>query len=128
MRDIKDLDKVEDIKSNWLVIETFHERYYFSTVVNHYEEKYLSEVVTDVGYNFSDLRYCNIHDTHCVIDKTHSRAINETEEKYYGLETTHIQHITPDAILILNLKEDWEGEYVWGKTNTKFGLLDIKDN
>ena len=29
MRDIKDLDKVEDIKSNWLVIETFHERYYF---------------------------------------------------------------------------------------------------
>lgn len=128
MRDIKDLDKVKDIKSNWLIIETFHERYYFSTVVNHYEEKYLSEVAVDVGYNFSDLRYCNIHDTHCVIDKTHCRIINETEAKCYGLETTHIQHITPDAILILNLKEDWEGEYVWGKTNMKYGLLDVKDN
>ena len=128
MRDIKDLDKVEDIKSNWLVIETFHERYYFSTVVNHYEERYLSEVAADVGYNFSDLRYCNIHNTHCKIDKTHCRIIDETEAKYYGLETTHIQHITPDAILILNLKEDWEGEYVWGKTNMKFGLLDVKDN
>ena len=31
MRDIKDLDKVEDIKSNWLVIETFHERYYITS-------------------------------------------------------------------------------------------------
>ena len=128
MRDNKDLDKVEDVKSNWLVIETFHERYYFSTIVNHYEERYLSEVVADVGYNFSDLRYCNIHDTHCVIDKTHCRIIDETEAKYYGLETTHIQHIAIDSVLILNLKEDWEGEYVWGKTNMKFGLLDIKDN
>lgn len=128
MRDIKDLDKVEDIKSNWLVIETFHERYYFSTVVNHYEEKYLSEVAADVGYNFSDLRYCNIHDTHCVIDKTRSRAIDEAEKKYYGLETAHIQHIAIDSVLILNLNEDWQGEHVWGKTNMKYGLLDVKDN
>ena len=128
MRDIKDLDKVEDIKSNWLVIETFHERYYFSTVVNHYKERYLSEVAADVGYNFSDLRYCNIYDTHCVIDKTRSRIIDEIEVEYYNLEAEHIQHIVIDSVLILNLEEDWEGEYVWGKTNMKYGLLDIKDN
>ena len=128
MRDIKDLDKVEDIKSNWLVIETFHERYYFSTIINHYKERYLSEVAADVGYNFSDLRYCNIHDTHCVIDKTRSRIIDEIEVEYYNLEAEHIQHIVIDSVLILNLEEDWEGEYVWGKTNMKYGLLDIKDN
>ena len=119
---------IQDIQSDWLVLETFHERYYFSTVMDFYENKKLSEVVDAVGYQFSDLERCHITDTSCKIDKTRPRPLDKYEAEYYGLNPDNIQHISIDSVLIINFKEDWQGEYVWGKTNTKFGLLDIKDN
>lgn len=132
MRKIEDLDKVEDITSTWLVIETWHERYAFSTQVTKYVNRKLSEVVEELGFKFSDLSYCNIHDTHCKIDLT------QHEEFKGGYESWEVKDIVAlkdkvvqihlESYLILNMNENWESEYVWGQTNKKFGLLDIKDN
>lgn len=132
MRKIEDLDNVEDIISTWLVIETWHERYAFSTQVTTYVNRKLSEVAEELGFKFSDLSYCNIHDTHCKIDLT------QHEEFKSGYESWEVKDIAAlkdkvvpihlESYLILNMNEDWESEYVWGQTNKKFGLLDIKDN
>ena len=132
VRKIEDLDKVEDITSTWLVIETWHERYAFSTQVTTYVNRKLSEVAEELGFKFSNLSYCNIHDTHCKIDLT------QHEEFEGGYESWEVKDIAAlkdkvvpihlESYLILNMNEDWENEYVWGQTNKKFGLLDIKDN
>ena len=132
VRKIEDLDKVEDITSTWLVIETWHERYSFSTQVTTYVNKKLSEVAEELGFKFSDLSYCNIYDTHCKIDLT------QHEEFKGGYESWEVKDIDAlkdkvipihlESYLILNMNEDWENEYVWGQTNKKFGLLDIRDN
>ena len=57
MRKIEDLDKVEDITSTWLVIETWHERYAFSTQVTTYVNRKLSEVTEELGFKFSDFPF-----------------------------------------------------------------------
>ena len=132
VRKIEDLDKVEDITSTWLVIETWHERYAFSTQITTYVNRKLSEVAEELGFKFSDLSYCNIFNTHCKIDLT------QHEEFKCGYESWEVKDIAAlkdkvipihlESYLILNMNEDWENEYVWGQTNKKFGLLDIKDN
>lgn len=132
MRKIEDLDKVEDITSTWLVIETWHERYAFSTQITTYVNRKLSEVAEELGFKFSDLSYCNIYNTHCKVDFTHHE---EFKGEYESWEVKDIaafkDKVVPihlESYLILNMNEDWENEYVWGQTNKKFGLLDIKDN
>lgn len=132
MRKIEDLDKVEDITSTWLVIETWHERYAFSTQVTTYVNRKLSEVAEELGFKFSDLSYCNIHDTHCKIDLTQHEKFKGGYESWEVKDITALKDkVVPihlESYLILNMNEDWENEYVWGQTNKKFGLLDIRDN
>lgn len=132
VRKIEDLDKVEDITSTWLVIETWHERYAFSTQVTTYVNRKLSEVAEELCFKFSDLSYCNIYNTHCKIDLTQHEEFEDEYESWEVKDITALKDkvipIHLESYLILNMNEDWEDEYVWGLTNKKFGLLDIKDN
>jgi len=121
--------EIEDLQSNWLVIETYHQRYAFSTEVHTFMNKKLSEVAEAVGVYLRDLEQCNIHHTHYKADLCHYDNFDECRgagildiEALGGVAAFHIE-----SYLFLNLKEEWEGEYCWGATNRKFGLLDIKE-
>lgn len=122
--------EIEDLQSDWLVIETYHERYAFSTEVYTFMNKKLSEVANEVAkLSLYDLELCNVHHTHCKADL----CCYDDFDGYGGAGVLDIGalgevaafHI--ESYLFLNLKEEWEGEYCWGATNKKFGLLDIKE-
>jgi hypothetical protein len=94
----------------------------FSTDVDIYKDKLLSEVAAAVGYEISGLRYCNIFDNHCMVDTTDRRALEDYEKEYHKVEGVEV--VSPSVIIFINLNAFDRNEFCWGQTEHKFGLLD----
>lgn len=117
------------MKSNYIAFETYHERYYFSTEVDYYIDKTLEEVIVDKGYDINDKRLEKGNGFY-IIDSTHKRVLSDTEMETY--KVSGVDNIQPESLIIIDLnklcEENSYNEFVWGKTNNKFGLLDRKED
>ncbi|MGN0992953.1 MAG: hypothetical protein ACI4PE_03440 [Bacilli bacterium] len=114
-------------KSNWIAILVYHERYYFSTEVGFYGNETLKTVVEDSGYDITKLE--EKRTGFYMLDITSRRPISEYE--YETGKVTGVEHIQPQVLLLIDLNQiDFShndfNEFIWGHTNTKFGLLDLK--
>lgn len=112
--------------SDYFAIEIYHERYMFSAETCFYRNEDLETVIKDCGYEIEQLE--DREDGYYMIDLTHRRPINDYE--YETDRVKGVEHISPEVLLIIDLnqrdinKNEFH-EFVFGKTNTKFGLLDI---
>ena len=116
-------DEDLNIVGNWLVSTTFHDRYYFSTSFKTYFYCSLKEVIiSEEGYvdkKWDKIRgkyYPNEHNY--ILDA--SRHFEEDKEK-------EISRYYIDCKQIMNMDElETTGyvDFVWGLTNSKYGLLD----
>ena len=110
-----------------MVIETYHERYMFSTEVNFYIGETLRTAVEDSGYNIEDVEEHLQKDGRYMCDSTSRCAIADYE--YETGKVIGVKHIQPSSLLIIDLdtidSNNSFYEFVWGQTNTKFGLLDL---
>ena len=124
-------DKQLNYISNWLVITTYHERYSFETEINKFNNCSLKEVL-DNYYIYSD-DYDRIEKYR---DKTFPEENNylldlsahyelDTEYTYTKLKGLPLQGIHLDVMYIIDLnKFDNSESFIWGNTETKFGLID----
>lgn len=110
--------------NNWIVIHIFHERYFFSAETRYCEYMTLNKICEENNLKITDLeeRQSGFY----MYDKTRHK-----EDK--DLAAANLEHIYPEVWLIMNLdkidSDNDYNEYIFGKTNMKFGLLDkIKGN
>lgn len=113
-------------KSNYLVIKTYHERYYFSTITNFYWNKTLKDILNEYELKMEDLD--SSQKGFYMVDKSQIRQLGNVELNYYKIDG--VDGFDPDCLIIVDLNEinpdnDYN-EFIWGHTNTKFGLLDIR--
>lgn len=117
-----------EVMSDWLAIEVYHERYYFTSEIKAYKDESLDVVISDCGYDENFIEG-DAKEGVYLIDATHRRPIGDYE--YETGRVQGVEHITPKALIILDLNKIHTYDYheiVFGKTNTKFGLLDIKED
>lgn len=117
-----DLNKV----SNYLVIETYHERYYFSTVTEFIFEHSLRDVIESTGYGGNSSWEAK-GDGKYQLDITHRRTLDETEERVFKIKG--VQQVMPESVIIIDLalvnKDNCFEEFIWGHTENKYGMFDI---
>ena len=104
-------------KSNWIAIHIYHERYFFSAATRYYENYTLQKVIEE--NNLSTEKIKDSGPGFYMLDNTHRR----------NSECTDFEHIYPEVWLIIKIDElnfynDY-CEFIFGKTNLKYGLLDI---
>jgi len=109
-------------KTDWIVIEIYHERYMFSTDIHLFKDTKIKDIKINNTY----------------IYKTNIKKLNEgnaKDERYIIDYCTHTgkdkNKIHLECVLIMPLdvfiKEGYES-FVWGQTKTKYGLLDLEEN
>ena len=104
-------------KSNWIAIHIYHERYFFSAATRYYENYTLQKVIEENNLSIEKIK--DSRPGFYMLDSTHRR----------NPECTDFEHIYPEVWLIIKLDElnfynDY-CEFIFGKTNLKYGLLDI---
>ena len=114
-------------KSDYLTIEIYHERYFFSTKCRFHKNKTLEEVVEAEGESIKKVDYGNTPGFY-MIDTTSRNSLSQ----YDYVKSEQIEHISPSYLHIIDLhminpENDFK-EFIWGKTNNKFGLYDIKED
>lgn len=114
-------------KSDYLTIEIYHERYFFSTECRFHKNKTLEEVIEAEGENLKKVDYGNTPGFY-MIDTTSRNSLSQ----YDYVKSEQIEHISPSCLHIIDLhmisSENDFKEFIWGKTNNKFGLYDIKED
>lgn len=126
-------DKQLEYISDWLVITTCHERYSFETGINKFSNCSLKEVLDDY-YIYND-DYNKIEkyrdknfpeENNYLLDLSSHHAL-DTEYTYTNLKGLPLQGIHLDVMYIIDLnKFDGSESFIWGSTETKFGLIDYK--
>ena len=114
-----------EIVSDWIVLELYHERYFFTQAIKTYKDEALSCVIDDLGY--VEEQFEGDQQSGYLADLTDRRKIGDYE--YETGRVSGVEHFQPRAVVILDLRKihDYDfQEFVFGKSNTKFGLLDIK--
>ena len=104
-------------KSNWIAIHIYHERYFFSAATRYYENYTLQKVIEENNLSIEKIK--DSGPGFYMLDSTHRR----------NSECIDFEHIYPEVWLIIKLDElnfynDY-CEFIFGKTNLKYGLLDI---
>lgn len=107
----------------YLVLETYHERYYFSTEISNYLYESLDEICE--SYDIKREKLKDRKNGIWFIDETTRRKADRPEIALY----TDI--VEPKVTIIIDLAavgldDKFGDEIVWGKSNHKFGLLDEK--
>ena len=114
-------------KTDWVTIEINHERYSFETNLGLWKNMTLDEVIRQFySYKVEDIEVMS--GNRYIIDNSHHSEL-DTQYSYPNIDSSCIQHIHLDTLLIVELKTFIEEEcasFVWGQTENKFGLLDIK--
>lgn len=102
------------MKTNWIVINIYHERYMFSCEMNRFNDMTLDDVLCEIGESKDDLEISNdgYRIDHCgeYKDGMSKYRINA----YYIIEETKF------------LEDDFT-QFVFGKTKSKYGLFDKYD-
>ena len=117
-----------EIKTDWILIELFHDRYFFSQVAKVFKDYTFQEVIDDLdyeGYIFEQIGD-KIGDTGYIVDLCEHRPIGDYE--YETDRVKGVAHFKVRSIIILDLNklhQEEELEVLFGQTNTKYGLLDI---
>lgn len=116
----------------FLIIETYHERYSFEQAVKLCSYKSLTDLCKNEFYEYSDFKEFR---SGYLADYSAKRNIN----KYELIETEigetlekEIEEVQIEAIYIIELEklrtdEDGFAHFCFCDTNKKFGLLDFKD-
>ena len=115
------------MKRDWLVSETAHERYSFDTEINIYRDYTLEDLVTELGWTMEDVEKHPQNEVY-TIDKTKHGEL-DTQYTYPEFQGTGARYIGLENCLIVPLDVLITEEYahwIWGQTNTKFGLIDKK--
>lgn len=103
-------------KSNWIAIHIYHERYFFSAATRYYENYTLQKVIEENNLSIEKIK--DSEPGFYMLDSTHRR----------NSECTDFEHIYPEAWLIIKIDElnyyNDSCEFIFGKTNLKYGLLD----
>lgn len=127
--------KVKDIKEDkqdWLVIENFHERYSFETIQSVYHNIDLLDLIKEYFKAEIELEdeievKTGYFDGVCyVVDKTR-HALLDTDYEAPELKNVPIKKVMFNTICFISLEDFLNSElfsFVWGFTNSKFGLLD----
>lgn len=103
-------------KSNWIVIHIYHERYFFSAATAFYQDSTIQEIIEENNLSIAKIK--NSGPGFYMLDSTHRR----------NSECTDFEHIYPEVWLIIKIDElnyyNDSCEFIFGKTNLKYGLLD----
>ena len=126
--------KVKDIKEDkkdWLVIENFHERYSFETNLSVFHNIDLLDLIRKyfkIEIDLEDeIEVEKYFDGSCyIIDKTRHNLL-DTDYEAPELKNVPIKKVMFNTICFISLENFLNSEhfsFVWGFTNSKFGLLD----
>lgn len=124
------------VKRNWIVLSVRHERYSFDTTLNIYWDRTLQDIMDNELFlpmyeQYKD-KIEKVHsdpDDHAYMLDLSSHSEIDTQYTYPGLDANKIQHLHLDVYMFVPLDEFLNEEYqsfVWGNTESKFGILDIK--
>lgn len=128
----EELKEKINIKKDWLFVCIYHERYYFENEVTFVRDMTLQEIFEkgDLSATLDELEEVGTDGTRFRIDWTEHRP-DEFELKSREIDTTKINKIHIDTLLIYDatslMTVDNSSSIVFGKTNSKYGLLDYKD-
>lgn len=112
------------VKTDWILIELFHDRYFFSQNLKVFKDYSFEEVIDDLDYE--DYIFEKVGDAGYIVDLCEHRPIGDYE--YETGRVRGVAHFKVRSIVILDLNklhQEEELEILFGKTNTKYGLLDI---
>ena len=115
------------MERSWLVSETAHERYSFDTEINIYHNITLEKLVEQLGWTMEDVEK-HPQDEIYTIDKTIHNEL-DTTYAYPEFKGTGARYIGLENCLIVPLDyllAEESAHWIWGQTNTKFGLIDKK--
>ena len=113
---------------NWIVIETFQERYSFETYLRLHINTTLDDICKEYGIEDDDLQKTLGEDKYKV-DYSKHRDI-DTKWSNPELDGLPLKAIHLESLLIVSLDEFYKDEsacFVWGNTNSKFGLIDLDE-
>ena len=113
-------------KGNYLAIEIFHERYCFETNVMKYFNKSLAEIAEESLFDIGKIKKHPIDNIY-TIDECEARDIKYNHQK---IDDNKLVNYNIDTLLIIDW-DDWIKSkdlvhFIFGKTENKYGLLDLK--
>lgn len=114
-------------KKDWVVIDTVHERYSFETTVRIYRQYTLQELKKEVLYDNDNIEKTTFG--RYIVDRSCNNEL-DTKYSFPELEGQPLEDIHLDSICFIALEDFLKDDYVsyiWGSTNKKFGLIDIKE-
>ena len=122
-------------KGDWIKIDTYHERYCFETRMEIYRNTTIKKIL-EGGWSYdSDIECIKKYrpkfpdEPTYIIDSTHRKEAKLEYTNRLGIAAEMLDSVTLDVTYIFDLNWWLESEYasfVWGKTECKYGLLDIK--
>ena len=114
------------MRSNYLVMITYHERNTFVTNTEVYFDRDLDYILEDLDIDFAD---CVVNTNGVVqYDGTSRTELSKVEEDTY--KVSGVVRVFPYNVIIMDLcnidKERTMNDFYWGDTNNKYGLFDMK--
>lgn len=120
---------MDNIKKDWITIEIDHERYSFDTNIGLWRNMTLDELLNEFGYlHYKDKLEQSNDGFRYTLDFSVWSEL-DTKYQYPELKELPLQHIHLDTLLIVEFDKFIEEEgasFIWGQTENKFGLIDIK--
>ena len=138
----KDMKKVINKKDDWIMINIYHESYFFGTDVYYYTHTSIKDIIKEweyMGFTLTKLEEFGQDKTRFLVDL--SGATND-DNLYMDeiISKEDLKHLTGYKIfsmLICSLTDlqsrSWMSDkgiacqpFCWGKTDKKYGLIDYK--
>ena len=113
---------------NWIVIENFQERYCFETSMRLHINTSLNDIFKEYGVDPDSDKIKKNNNIYTIDYSKHTNI--DTKYSNPDLAGLPLAALNLDTLLICSLDDFYEEQYasfIWGSTNSKFGLIDLKE-